>query len=106
LQVANVLFSVLKLRHPSNDINIPSVTSAQQTKGGKHKSTSEEDLLRIVDQHPLVQVILSHRHVSKVLHTFIEGMQTFIADDFQEDCASTRRLYASWNQVIFILQCS
>ena len=95
-------------------------SSSGKTKAGKHQSTSEEDLMRIQEHHPLVPIILAHRHVSKVLHTFVEGLTSFIAEDGSSPLPAARsnhksslleplvlpptspperRVYASWNQV-------
>lgn len=111
LQVANILFAVLKLGQSrstsstssSNDPTIVSPQVKTKTKGGKHQSTSEEDLQHIMHQHPIVEVILAHRHAFKVLHTFLEGFQLFIdKSDVPPQINSPnaeRRVYASWNQV-------
>ena len=58
------------------------------TKGGRHQSTSEEDLQRIRNVHPMVSLVLAHRHASKVLHTFLEGLQPFIAPAGERACQS------------------
>mmetsp|Transcript_18913 Transcript_18913/g.31578 ORF Transcript_18913/g.31578 Transcript_18913/m.31578 type:complete len:795 (-) Transcript_18913:1444-3828(-) len=92
-QVAHILFSVLKLGLQGS-LKAPT----HQTKGGKHQSTSEEALSLIKDQHPIVQVILSHRHVSKLLHTFIEGIQPYITVE-HDQTPPQRRIYATWNQM-------
>lgn len=108
--MAHILYSVLNLGLKNAKATNAPMAAAAQIKSGKHQSTSEEDLLKIKDHHPIVQIILSHRHVSKVLHTFIEGLQPFIAEVGEEHnskCThlpqrhqfSHRRVYATWNQV-------
>ena len=65
-QVANVLYTKLKL--PTTH------TSAK----GRHSSTSEEDLLKIRTLHPVVNMILSFRSLSKISTTYISGLRPFI----------------------------
>ena len=66
-QVAHVLFEVLKLPPP-----------AQTSKKGKHQSTSEEDLLRIKHLHPVVDLVLAYRALSKIASTYIDGLAPFV----------------------------
>lgn len=65
-QVANVLYTKLKL--PTTH------TSAK----GRHSSTSEEDLLKIRTLHPVINMILSFRSLSKISTTYITGLRPFI----------------------------
>jgi DNA polymerase family A len=65
-QVANILYTELKL--PTSN------TSAK----GRHSSTSEEDLLKIRTLHPVVDMILSFRSLSKVSTTYIAGLKPFL----------------------------
>jgi DNA polymerase family A len=65
-QVANILYTKLKL--PTKH------TSAK----GRHSSTSEEDLLKIRTLHPVVNMILSFRSLSKISTTYISGLRPFI----------------------------
>jgi hypothetical protein len=65
-QVANILYTELKL--PTSH------TSAK----GRHSSTSEEDLLKIRTLHPVVDMILSFRSLSKVSTTYIAGLKPFL----------------------------
>ena len=66
-QVAKVLYDTLSLPIPS-----------QTSKKGKHQSTSEEDLMRIRTAHPVVDLILHYRALSKVLTTYIDGINPFV----------------------------
>ena len=65
-QVANILYDKLKL--PTTH------TSAK----GRHSSTSEEDLQKIRTLHPVVDMILSFRTLSKVSCTYIAGLKPFL----------------------------
>ena len=65
-QVANVLYEKLKL---------PSSNSSAK---GRHSSTSEEDLMKIRTLHPIVDMILSFRSLSKISTTYIAGLQPFL----------------------------
>ena len=122
IQVAHVLFDVLKLNSEGANsagcvvlVNSSTISelegTSQRKKGGKHRSTSEEDLIHMKAQHPIVEVILAHRHASKVLQTFVKGIQPYIADDEiispnalkSPLISSNRKVYASWNQVSTIL---
>lgn len=109
-QVAHVLFSVLGLSSESESAVSPSKSYMPSTARGSHPSTSEEDLLVIKDKHPLVEIVLAYRYVSKLLHTFVEGIQPFIVNDNEStrrEISSNssilskrvqRRIYATWNQ--------
>ncbi len=68
-QVADILYNHLQLPPPSSS-----------SKGGKHLSTSEEDLLLIVHVHPIVEMILDLRALSKLNQTFIEGLRLHIVE--------------------------
>lgn len=84
----------------------PAKTSAK----GKHLSTSETDLSRIVDSHPIVQMVLDFRSLMKTKSTFLEGGKNFYrcedADETadtdaaataQRACDKTWRVHAQWN---------
>ncbi len=82
-QVGNILYEVLKLPTPST-----STTSRI-----KH-STGEDCLLKIRHLHPVVDIILSHRSLAKLLGTYIDGYKGFI---YSNDGVS--KIHASWNQL-------
>ena len=65
-QVAVVLYDKLHLPGP--------VLASNQ----RHKSTSEEDLMKIKSLHPIVQIILDFRSLSKVANTNVEGLKQFL----------------------------
>ena len=66
LEVSGILYSQLGLE------------AAKKTKGGRHGSTSEDALMKLVTKHPVVQLILDHRGMSKLLGTFIDGYKPFL----------------------------
>ena len=66
-QVARALYGTLKLPAPT-----------QNSKKGKHLSTSEEDLQRITNTHPVVDLILSFRSLSKIKSTYVEGLRNLL----------------------------
>ena len=68
-QVAKILYDQLKL---------PSSNSSAK---GRHSSTSEEDLQKIRTLHPLVDMILSFRSLSKVSSTYIAGLRPFLLQE-------------------------
>ena len=82
-QVGNLLYEVLKLPTPTT-----STTSRI-----KH-STGEDCLLKIRHLHPVVDIILSHRSLVKLLGTYIDGYKGFI---HSRDAAA--KIHASWNQL-------
>lgn len=82
-QVGNILYEVLKLPTPTS-----STTSRI-----KH-STGEDCLLKIRHLHPVVDIILSHRSLAKLLGTYVDGYKGFI---HRKDDVS--KIHASWNQL-------
>lgn len=80
-QVGEVLFEELKL----ND-------KAKKTKSGQY-STGEEVLEGIKDRHPIVQKILSHRALKKLLSTYIDALPKLINPD-------TGHIHTSFNQAV------
>ena len=90
-QVAKILYDQLKL---------PSSNSSAK---GRHSSTSEEDLQKIRTLHPLVDMILSFRSLSKVSSTYIAGLRPFLLQEkkskiFKEQ--SSRCLTGNMNNLI------
>lgn len=76
-QVANLLFDTLQLVPPSA-AHYGGSPKASLTHGKRHLSTSEEDLLKIKSQHPVVQLILNHRALNKSLNTYLDGLKPFL----------------------------
>eukprot|EP00602_Paraphysomonas_sp_CaronLab_P012565 CAMPEP_0185040530 /NCGR_PEP_ID=MMETSP1103-20130426/38727_1 /TAXON_ID=36769 /ORGANISM="Paraphysomonas bandaiensis, Strain Caron Lab Isolate" /LENGTH=774 /DNA_ID=CAMNT_0027579881 /DNA_START=309 /DNA_END=2633 /DNA_ORIENTATION=+ len=85
-QVANLLYDRLQLSTGTDG------NSGRD--GKKHASTSEEALLRIKEKHPVVEIILNHRYMTKILGTFVEGIRPFIVSA----SSGKSRIHAYWNQ--------
>lgn len=80
-QVGTVLFDKL---HVSE--------KAKKTKTGQY-STSEEILESLRDKHPIVEKILAHRGLKKLLSTYVEALPKLIHPD-------TGRIHTSFNQAV------
>ena len=67
----------------------------------KKRSTSSDELEKIEGEHPIVSLILSYRKYSKLLSTYIEGLQNYIYEDgyihaiFNQTQTQTGRLSSS-----------
>ena len=59
----------------------------------KKRSTSVEVLKKLVDHHPIAEVILEYRHINKLVNTYLEKLPSFI-NKF------TNRIHTSFNQAI------
>lgn len=80
-QVGTVLFEELKISE-----------KARKTKTGQY-STSEEVLETLRDKHPIVEKILAHRALKKLLSTYVEALPKLIN-------ARTGRIHTSFNQAV------
>ena len=80
-QVGTVLFEELKVSE-----------KARKTKTGQY-STSEEVLETLRDKHPIVEKILAHRALKKLLSTYVEALPKLIN-------ARTGRIHTSFNQAV------
>jgi len=95
-QVANVLYQELKLSPP--DALSPSRSTTQSPK--KHPSTSEEALLALQEKHALPGIILEHRHLLKLLRTYIEPFVIHAKKrPHHESTGGTPRIFGRWNQM-------
>ncbi|NSW45124.1 MAG: DNA polymerase I [Bacteroidales bacterium] len=79
-QLGDVLFEKLSI-----DAN------AKKTKT-KQYATGEEELLKYVDKHPIIQKILDYRTLQKLLSTYIESLPQLVHH-------KTKRLHTSYSQV-------
>lgn len=79
-QVGEVLF---------DDLNL--ANKPKKTKSGSY-STSEETLMKIRKEHPIVQKILDYRGDKKLLNTYIEPLPALLHED--------GRLHSSFNQCV------
>lgn len=80
-QVGTVLFEELKISE-----------KARKTKTGQY-STSEEVLESLHDKHPIVEKILAHRALKKLLSTYVDALPKLIN-------ARTGRVHTSFNQAV------
>ena len=80
-QVGTVLFEELKISD-----------KARKTKTGQY-STSEEVLESLHDKHPIVEKILAHRALKKLLSTYVDALPKLIN-------ARTCRVHTSFNQAV------
>lgn len=69
-QLGQILFDKLKL----------SVKGLKKTAGGA-RSTRETELLKLKGAHPVVEKILSHRELQKLLSTYIDNIPTMLDAD-------------------------
>ena len=82
-QVGEVLFEKLKIDD-----------KAKKTKSGQY-STNEEVLQKLRDRHSIVEHILDHRGLKKLLNTYVEALPKLINQD-------TGRLHTSFNQTVVV----
>ncbi|MFW6043332.1 MAG: DNA polymerase I [Marinilabiliaceae bacterium] len=82
-QVGEVLFDKLKIDD-----------KAKKTKSGQY-STSEETLQKLRDRHPIVEHILDHRGLKKLLNTYVEALPKLVNEE-------TGRLHTSFNQAVVV----
>ena len=80
-QVGEVLFERLKI-----------VEKAKKTKNGQY-STSEEVLESLRTKHPIVEKILEHRGLKKLLSTYVDALPTLINP-------TTGKIHSSFNQTV------
>ena len=80
-QVGEVLFDELKLNE-----------KAKKTKSGQY-STGEEVLEAIKNKHPIVEKILAHRALKKLISTYIDALPKLINP-------ATGRIHTSFNQAV------
>ncbi|MDL2262178.1 DNA polymerase I [Bacteroidales bacterium OttesenSCG-928-I21] len=80
-QLGEILFDKLKI------INNPKKTKTKQY------STGEEELIKLVDKHPIINEILEYRSVNKLLNTYIDVLPTLVNP-------KTVRIHTTFNQAI------
>ena len=59
----------------------------------KKRSTSVEVLKKLIDHHPIAEIILEYRHLNKLVNTYLEKLPNYI-NNF------TKRIHTSFNQAI------
>ncbi|HQB77270.1 MAG TPA: DNA polymerase I [Tenuifilaceae bacterium] len=80
-QLGEVLFEKLKI---ASDVKMTKT---------KQYSTSEEELLKYKDKHPIIDKILEFRSIKKLLSTYIEALPALVSP-------KTGRIHASFNQAV------
>ncbi|MDX9852319.1 MAG: DNA polymerase I [Tenuifilaceae bacterium] len=80
-QLGEVLFEKLKI---ASDVKMTKT---------KQYSTSEEELLKYKDKHPIIDKILEFRSIKKLLSTYIEALPALVSQ-------KTGRIHASFNQAV------
>ncbi len=80
-QVGEVLFEHLKIEAKGN-----------RTKAGKY-SSSEEVLVKIKSKHPVIELILQHRKLKKLLSTYVLALPEMINP-------KTNKIHTSFNQAV------
>lgn len=80
-QVGEVLFERMKI-----------VEKAKKTKSGQY-STSEEVLEGLRSKHPIVEKILDHRGLKKLLNTYVDALPALINPE-------TGKIHTSFNQTV------
>ena len=80
-QLGEVLFEKMKI-----------VDKAPKT-ATKQYSTAEDVLLKMVDKHPIVPLILEYRSLSTLISTYLDALPKLISPD-------TNRLHTSFNQTV------
>ncbi len=80
-QVGEVLFDHLKID-----------ATAKKTKSGQY-GTSEEVLQKLAGKHPIVDKILEHRGLKKLLSTYVEALPQLVN-------SKTNRIHSSYNQAV------
>jgi DNA polymerase I len=69
-QLGEVLFDTLGLK----------IKNAKKTAGGQ-RSTKESELEKLKDQHPIIEDILRHRELQKLVSTYIDSLPNLVAAD-------------------------
>ena len=80
-QLGKILFENLKIT------NKPKLTKTKQY------STSEDELLKLKDAHPIIPLILEYRTLKKLLNTYIDTLPKLVN-------TRTNRIHTSFNQTI------
>jgi len=71
-----------------------------ELKAGKKRSTAQDKLEKLVDQHPIIPLILKYRKLTKIYSTYADGLKKYIVDGkihtvFNQCLAATSRLSSS-----------
>ncbi len=80
-QMGEILFDKMEL-----------TKKAKKTKSGQY-STSEETLLKLKDNHPIIEAILDYRAIKKLLSTYIDALPVLVN-------YNTKRIHTTFNQSV------
>jgi len=80
-QLGEVLFDKMKI-----------IAKAKKTKTGQY-STSEQELSKIKDKHPIIEKILEYRSLQKLLSTYVDALPELINN-------KSKKIHTSFNQAI------
>jgi DNA polymerase-1 len=64
----------------------------KKTKSGQY-STSEETLLKLKDEHPIIDAILTYRAIKKLVSTYVDALPLLVNKD-------TNRIHTTFNQSV------
>jgi DNA polymerase-1 len=82
-QVASILYDRLALPKPPN------------TPNNRHASTSEETLSKIRSTHPIIDLVLKFRTLSKISGTYVDGLRPYVMTQGPGGV-----IHALWNQAV------
>ena len=80
-QLGEILFEKIEL-----------VKKPKKTKSGQY-STSEETLLKLKDEHPIIDAILTFRAIKKLVSTYVDALPLLVNKD-------TNRIHTTFNQSV------
>ena len=80
-QMGEVLFERLELSK-----------KPRKTKSGQY-ATSEEELIKLKESHPIIEEILNFRGIKKLLSTYVDALPALVND-------KTRRIHTTFNQSV------
>jgi DNA polymerase-1 len=72
--------------------NLKVISNPKRTKT-KQYSTGEEELVKLVDKHPIINEILEFRSINKLINTYVDVLPGLVSP-------KTGRLHSSFNQAI------
>ena len=61
------------------DLGLKPKRASKTVSGGK--TTKESVLLQMIDDHPIVPLVLEYRHYEKLRSTYVDALPAFVADD-------------------------
>ena len=80
-QLGEILFDNMKI-----------ISNPKKTKTGQY-STSEQELLKLKDKHPIIENILEYRGLQKLLSTYVDALPKLVN-------SKTNKIHTSYNQAV------